>query len=76
MFNMTGKAKWDAWNTHKGKTQDQAKSEYVQLIIELAKKYGFDSIAQKLNWCHPFIYKQILSTFIIGLIPIVNLLWT
>ena len=49
MFNMTGKAKWDAWNTHKGKTQDQAKSEYVQLIIELAKKYGFDSIAQKLN---------------------------
>ena len=32
MFDMKGKAKWDAWEKNKGKSQDQAKDEYVALV--------------------------------------------
>jgi acyl-CoA-binding protein len=30
--DMVGRAKWDAWNELKGKPQDEAKQEYVDLI--------------------------------------------
>jgi acyl-CoA-binding protein len=30
--DMVGRAKWDAWNELKGKSQDEAKQEYVDLI--------------------------------------------
>ena len=33
--DMVGRAKWDAWNAIKGKSQDQAKAEYVELIESL-----------------------------------------
>jgi diazepam-binding inhibitor (GABA receptor modulator, acyl-CoA-binding protein) len=33
--DMVGRAKWDAWNAIKGKSQDDAKAEYVELIESL-----------------------------------------
>jgi diazepam-binding inhibitor (GABA receptor modulator, acyl-CoA-binding protein) len=30
--DMVGRAKWDAWNTLKGKSADEAMQEYVDLI--------------------------------------------
>eukprot|EP00744_Colponema_vietnamica_P002261 GILI01003585.1.p1 GENE.GILI01003585.1~~GILI01003585.1.p1 ORF type:complete len:102 (-),score=42.33 GILI01003585.1:65-337(-) len=35
MFDMKGKAKWDAWEAVKGKPQDDAKTEYVALVLTL-----------------------------------------
>jgi diazepam-binding inhibitor (GABA receptor modulating acyl-CoA-binding protein) len=37
MFDLIGKAKYDAWETLKGMTQDQAKQSYINLVDELAK---------------------------------------
>jgi acyl-CoA-binding protein len=33
--DMVGRAKWDAWNELKGKTSDEAKQAYVDLIEDL-----------------------------------------
>ncbi len=33
--DMVGRAKWDAWNTIKGKSTDEAMQEYVDLIESL-----------------------------------------
>jgi diazepam-binding inhibitor (GABA receptor modulating acyl-CoA-binding protein) len=33
--DMVGRAKWDAWNTLKGKSADEAMQEYVDLIEDL-----------------------------------------
>jgi acyl-CoA-binding protein len=33
--DMVGRAKWDAWNELKGKSADEAKQEYVDLIEDL-----------------------------------------
>jgi diazepam-binding inhibitor (GABA receptor modulating acyl-CoA-binding protein) len=33
--DMVGRAKWDAWNELKGKTADEAKQEYIDLIESL-----------------------------------------
>lgn len=30
--DMVGRAKWDAWNAQKGKSADEARQEYVDLI--------------------------------------------
>jgi acyl-CoA-binding protein len=30
--DMVGRAKWDAWNAQKGKSADEAKQDYVDLI--------------------------------------------
>jgi len=40
MLDFQGKAKWDAWSGQKGKSQDDAKSEYITLVEELKGKYG------------------------------------
>ncbi|XP_033112537.1 acyl-CoA-binding protein-like [Anneissia japonica] len=40
MLDLTGKAKWDAWNALKGKTKESAETEYIQKVEELKKKYG------------------------------------
>jgi diazepam-binding inhibitor (GABA receptor modulating acyl-CoA-binding protein) len=40
MLDLKGKAKWDAWNTHKGSTQEEAKKKYVELVKTLIEKYG------------------------------------
>lgn len=34
--DMVGRAKWDAWNSMKGATQDAAKQQYIDLIESLS----------------------------------------
>ena len=33
--DMVGRAKWDAWNGHKGKSADDSMQEYIDLIESL-----------------------------------------
>lgn len=40
MLDFTGKAKWDAWNTRKGTSKDDAEAEYITFVEELKGKYG------------------------------------
>ncbi|KAK7109956.1 hypothetical protein V1264_013904 [Littorina saxatilis] len=40
MMDFKGKAKWDAWDGLKGKSQADAKTEYVKLVDELKGKYN------------------------------------
>lgn len=35
-FDFKNIAKWDAWKKQEGKSQDEARSEYVQLVNSLA----------------------------------------
>ena len=37
-FEFVNKAKWNAWNTLKGKTKEQAMEEYIAFVTELAAK--------------------------------------
>ncbi|XP_055603447.1 acyl-CoA-binding protein homolog 1-like [Uranotaenia lowii] len=39
MFDLKGKAKWQAWSDKKGTTQDAAKEAYIKLVEELTAKY-------------------------------------
>jgi len=34
--DMVARAKWDAWNAHKGKSNDQAMQDYIDLIESLS----------------------------------------
>ncbi|KAG7474173.1 hypothetical protein JOB18_003215 [Solea senegalensis] len=40
LFDMKGKAKWDAWDSRKGMSKDDAMSAYVALGKEIIGKYG------------------------------------
>jgi len=44
-FNFEAKAKWEAWDSFRGKSQDEAKHLYV----EFSKKFLKDEIAAKFN---------------------------
>jgi diazepam-binding inhibitor (GABA receptor modulating acyl-CoA-binding protein) len=35
MMDFKGKAKWDAWDSKKGMSQEDAKQAYVDLLVEL-----------------------------------------
>jgi acyl-CoA-binding protein len=35
MFDPVGRAKWDAWAGNKGKSQDEAKQAYIDLVRSL-----------------------------------------
>lgn len=35
MLDLTGKAKWDAWNALKGKSSEDAKHDYIALVTKL-----------------------------------------
>ncbi|XP_011500768.1 PREDICTED: acyl-CoA-binding protein homolog [Ceratosolen solmsi marchali] len=39
MFDLKGKAKWDAWSSKKGMSKDEAKETYVKFVETLLKKY-------------------------------------
>lgn len=39
MFDLKGKAKWNAWNDKKGMSQDDAKEKYIAYIEQLLEKY-------------------------------------
>jgi acyl-CoA-binding protein len=34
--DMVARAKWDAWNSHRGKSREQAMQEYIDLIESLS----------------------------------------
>lgn len=38
MFDLKGKAKWNAWTAKKGKSKEEAQAAYVALVEELKKK--------------------------------------
>ncbi len=40
MFDLKGKAKWEAWNKQKGKSKEQAQQEYINVATTLFKKYN------------------------------------
>nr|ACO51674.1 Acyl-CoA-binding protein [Aquarana catesbeiana] len=40
MLDFKGKAKWDAWETKKGISREDARSQYIKLVEELKVKYG------------------------------------
>jgi len=40
MFDMKGKAKWDAWSSKKGMSQDEAKQKYVEFAAKMLEKHG------------------------------------
>ncbi|CAG11908.1 unnamed protein product, partial [Tetraodon nigroviridis] len=40
LLDFKGKAKWDAWESRKGKSQDDAMSDYITLANEIISKYG------------------------------------
>jgi len=40
MFDLKGKAKWDAWNSKKGMSQDEAKQKYVEFAAKMMEKHG------------------------------------
>ncbi|XP_034031559.1 acyl-CoA-binding protein-like [Thalassophryne amazonica] len=42
-FDFKGKAKWDAWNSRKGLSREEAMNKYVDLVESLKNKYGLDS---------------------------------
>ena len=39
-YEIMARGKWDAWNSHKSKTSDQAKKEYIDFVSTLIAKYG------------------------------------
>lgn len=40
IFDLKGKAKWDAWNGKKGTSQDDAKQAYIAYVEKLIASYG------------------------------------
>ncbi|CAG2177650.1 unnamed protein product [Oppiella nova] len=40
LLDLKGKAKWDAWNSKKGMSKDEAKSAYVNRVKGLVETYG------------------------------------
>ena len=43
LFNLNGYWKWYAWNTFKGKTENDCKEGYIKLANELIEKHGVSS---------------------------------
>ncbi|KAJ8411660.1 hypothetical protein AAFF_G00164680 [Aldrovandia affinis] len=40
MLDMKGSAKWEAWNSRKGMSKDDAMTAYIALAKEVINKYG------------------------------------
>lgn len=40
LFDVKGKAKWDAWSAKKGTSSDSAKEAYIALVEKLIATYG------------------------------------
>uniref|UniRef100_A0A915B086 ACB domain-containing protein n=1 Tax=Parascaris univalens TaxID=6257 RepID=A0A915B086_PARUN len=39
-LDLKGRAKWDAWESRKNMTMEEAKKLYVQIVNKLIEKYG------------------------------------
>ncbi|KAF9532462.1 acyl-CoA-binding protein [Crepidotus variabilis] len=42
MLDFVGKAKWDAWNSVKGTSKEEAQKKYVETLSEVLKSAGDD----------------------------------
>lgn len=40
MFDMTGKAKWDAWDKRKGLSKEDAEKQYITVAKRIIETYG------------------------------------
>ena len=40
MFDLKGKAKWDAWNAIKGTSKEEAMTKYVEMAEKMVSKHG------------------------------------
>jgi Acyl-CoA-binding protein len=40
MLDFKGKAKWEAWESRKGQSKDDAQAAYIAKVVELVAKYG------------------------------------
>jgi len=57
MFDMKGKAKWDAWNGNKGMSQDDAKAKYVAKAASLTSWLHLHGETEnKLNCMYNLLY--------------------
>ncbi|AMD21832.1 HFL024Wp [Eremothecium sinecaudum] len=43
IFNMKDRYKWDAWESLKGMSQEDAEQEYIRLADELSAKYSAEN---------------------------------
>jgi len=41
LFELKNQSKWNAWNTVKGTTKHDSEVEYIKLVNQMIKKYGF-----------------------------------
>ena len=44
MFDLKGKAKWDAWEKAKGKSKEEAMTEYVKTLLTQCQKHGREDV--------------------------------
>ncbi len=44
IFNVSGRAKWYAWNEQKGKSNVDAKTEYIELVYKLVLQHGIKDV--------------------------------
>ncbi|KAF7336811.1 ACB domain-containing protein [Mycena venus] len=49
MLDFTGKAKWDAWDSVKGTSKEEAYTNYVKKLTELLEKAGDKANVEALN---------------------------
>ncbi|RME27484.1 MAG: acyl-CoA-binding protein [Deltaproteobacteria bacterium] len=42
MFDLRGRAKYDAWAARKGMSREQAMDEYVRVVERLLRQHGLD----------------------------------
>ncbi|AXA49747.1 diazepam-binding inhibitor (GABA receptor modulator, acyl-CoA-binding protein) [Malassezia restricta] len=47
MLDFAGRAKWDAWNSLKGKSKEDAKKEYVEAFLEVFEPAKDDAEVSK-----------------------------
>lgn len=40
---LEAKAKWSAWDSHKGVSKEQAEKEYIEVVRKLLKKYNAET---------------------------------
>ncbi|XP_071758446.2 acyl-CoA-binding protein-like [Centroberyx gerrardi] len=40
LLDFAGRAKWDAWNTKKGLSKDEAMASYISFVEEMKVKHG------------------------------------
>ncbi|PWN52336.1 acyl-CoA-binding protein [Violaceomyces palustris] len=47
LFDLAGKYKWDAWNSNKGLSKEEAEQKYVEALIAILEKHSDNEDAKK-----------------------------